>query len=127
MENHRISRTVIRRVNAQPRLTARLMANELQETAAIIVRSETIRRCFRSEGLYSRIPREKSPISAVNQTKRLEFAKMYHPIHESDSEFWQTVTFTDESKFDVFGNDPRGKVWLKKGAQKEKLNSNNKA
>lgn len=112
--NRRIRRTIIRQVNAQPRLTARSIANELQETVGITVHPETIRRCLRSEGIHSRIPRKKPLISAVNQTKRLEFAKRYHRIHESDPGFWQRVIFTDESKFNVFGNDSRGKVWRKK-------------
>ncbi|GJQ75064.1 hypothetical protein Trydic_g9678 [Trypoxylus dichotomus] len=97
-----------------PRLTERSIANEPQETAAITVHPETIRRYLQRKGLRSKMPRKKPPISAINQTKRLEFTSRYRQIQESDPQFWQRVIFTGESKFNVFGNDSRGKVWQMK-------------
>jgi hypothetical protein len=45
---------------------------------------------------------KKTFINERNRKKRLEFARAYvnKPI-----DFWKTVLFTDESKFNIFGSD----------------------
>ena len=57
------------------------------------------------------MPRIKPSISAVNRKKRLDFARQYIRKYFS---FWKSVLFTDESKFNLFGDDGRGKLWRKK-------------
>ncbi|GFW75648.1 transposable element Tcb1 transposase [Trichonephila clavipes] len=49
-------------------------------------------------------------VTASGKKKRLDFAFAHV---EKDFDFWKTVVFTDESKFNVFGSDGRGKVWRK--------------
>ncbi|KAK9708023.1 Transposase [Popillia japonica] len=85
--DHRVTRTIIRRINAQPRLTARSIENELKKSGAITVHPETAHKCLRSEGLHSRTPRKEPLVNAASQTKRLKFAKRYHRVHESDFRF----------------------------------------
>jgi hypothetical protein len=55
--------------------------------------------------------RKKKPfINERNRRKRLEFARAYvdKPI-----DFWKTVLFSDESKFNMFGSDGPQYVWRK--------------
>ncbi|KAJ8883069.1 hypothetical protein PR048_014908 [Dryococelus australis] len=55
---------------------------------------------------FKRIPRKKPYISEVNRKKRLAFAKEYCG---KPREFWDTITFSDESKFNVSGSNGRKK------------------
>lgn len=54
----------------------------------------------------------------------MQFSKDYV---DKDSNFWNKVIFSDESKFNVFGSDGRQMVWHKKKnrASTEELGSNN--
>ncbi|GFY70892.1 transposable element Tcb1 transposase [Trichonephila inaurata madagascariensis] len=51
--------------------------------------------------------------SHLEPTEETDFAS---PHVDKDFDFWKTVVFTDESKFNVFRSDGRGKVWRKKTA-----------
>lgn len=70
-------------------------------------------------GICGRSPRKKPFISEANRVKRLEFAREY--INKSRS-FWQTVIFSDESKYNLFGSDGRGYVWRKKNTELQTKN-----
>jgi len=64
--------------------------------------------------------RGKKPfISEANRVKRLAFAKEY--VNKPTS-FWQTVIFSDESKYNLFGSDGRGYVWRKKNSELQPKN-----
>ena len=45
-------------------------------------------------------PEKKSFISQKNQKVRMEFGENHL---QKDSEFWKTVSFADENKYNVFG------------------------
>lgn len=75
-----------------------------------IVHPENVRRILRSNGYNGRTPRRKPLISKVNQQKRLTYALKYQ---NETADFWKQVLFTDESKFNIYGCDGRGKVWRK--------------
>ena len=53
-------------------------------------------------GLFNRTPRKKQLISSKNKKKRLEFANRYVIWTYKN---WAKVFFSDESKFNSFGND----------------------
>lgn len=53
-------------------------------------------------GYRSRIAKRKLTISKINRKKRLQFAKDYITKR---SDFWDTVLFSDETKFNIFKND----------------------
>ncbi|GFW26886.1 transposable element Tcb1 transposase [Trichonephila clavipes] len=64
-----------------------------------------------------RAARKKPFISERNRRKRLDFAKSH--VNLSD-EFWNTVIFSDESKFNIFGSDGRQYVWRTPNIELEK-------
>ena len=51
---------------------------------------------------------KKPNISKVNKTKRLHFTNFH--INEPHT-FWESVLFSDKSKFNVFSSERRFKVW----------------
>jgi len=75
---------------------------------------------LRRNGYNGRVPRRKPFISETNRRKRIDFAKNHL---NKDILFWKKVLFTDESKFNIFGCDGKGKVWRKVGTQLEIKNT----
>ena len=67
----------------------------------------TIRNRAHEAGLLGRVARKKPLVNKVNRGKRLKYAKdmLNKPLR-----FWETVIWSDESKFNLFGSD--GKVMV---------------
>ena len=64
----------------------------------------TVQRRLRSAGLYGRIAVRKPLLRAINKKKRLVWAKQ-HKDWTLDQ--WKNVLWSDESKFEIFGNKRR--------------------
>lgn len=103
-------RVIMREVRKQPKISAPKLTTKLKETTGKAVTPQTIRNLIRNEGYHSRTARNKPHISKINQQKRLDFADTYYLKDES---FWDRVIFVDESKYNVFGNDGKERVWRK--------------
>jgi len=71
----------------------------------------TVRNVCHKNGYHGRVVRKKFWINETNRKKRLEFAKQH--LNKSQ-EYWNTVLFSDESKFNIFSSDGRRTVWRKK-------------
>ncbi|GFV67025.1 transposable element Tcb1 transposase [Trichonephila clavipes] len=63
--------------------------------------------------------RRKPFVSKVNRKKRIDFAK---ENEKQDRNFWNSVIFSDESKFNIHGSDGHQKVWKKANAALEPKN-----
>lgn len=112
-------RWIMRKVKDDPRVSAPKLTTDLKVFTGKEVNPETVRRAIRENGYNGRIARKKPFINEVNRRKRLDFAK----LHElKDNNFWDTVLFTDESKYNIFGSDGRVNVWRKPN---EELNIKN--
>ena len=73
----------------------------MNSTSCVNVSRQTVSRRMQEIGLFNRTSRKKSLVSSKNK-KRLEFANRYVIwIYEN----WAKVFFSDESKFNLFGND----------------------
>ena len=77
----------------------------LQNDYNLKVDPETVRITSRRAGYNGRVPLKKPYISKVNKAKHSHFAKLKLQT------FWESVLFSDESKFIVFSSDRRVKVW----------------
>ena len=68
----------------------------------------TIRNHAHEARLFGRVARKKPLVNKVNRGKRLKFARdmLKKPIG-----FWETVVWSDESKFNLFGSDGKVMVW----------------
>ena len=65
-------------------------------------------------GLFGRIARKKTYLTAAHKKQRLLFAKEHQQCTPSD---WATVTFSDESKFNLFHSD--GRIYVRRKIGKE--------
>lgn len=84
------------------------------------ISAETVRRVLHNARFHGRTPRRKPLISYTNRKKRLSFAKNHISKPES---FWNTVLFSDESKFNLYGSDGRYKVWREAGKELDPANT----
>ena len=78
----------------------------MNSTSCVNVSRQTVSRRLQEIGLFNRSPRKKPLVSSKNK-KRLEFANRY-VIWTYEN--WTIVFFSDESKFDLFGNDGKNNV-----------------
>lgn len=114
-----LERRILRFVKENPTISAVKIARELKETSVVNVHPQTVRNVFHSKEYRAYAPRKKPYLSARNVKKRLEYAKYY--IAKSQ-DFWKSVIFTDESKFNLFGSDGRRFVWRKEGTALKSAN-----
>lgn len=103
-------RSIIRKVNKNPRISAPQLAKDLSKESSKTVHPETIRKILRKSGYHGRVARKKPLVSEVNRKKRLEFA---NNNIDKDEAWWNDVIFVDESPFSVFGQAGRVMVWRK--------------
>ncbi|XP_043262251.1 uncharacterized protein LOC122403036 [Colletes gigas] len=103
-------KTMIRQVQQNPQLSAPKLPTMCNDIFNKKISAETCRRILRGENFYGRTSRKKLFVSKINRIKRLAFAKMYR---SQINTFWRNVISFDESKFNIFGCDERGKVWRK--------------
>jgi len=82
--------------------SAASISRQIENTKNLKISRFTISRRLNEIGLYARRPQKKPLISRRNKTKRLKFANKYV---NKPMEWWHKVFFSDESKFNLFGND----------------------
>lgn len=99
-------------IRENPRVSSSNIRDTVAQTSGIQVSKTTIQRTLHRQGYSSRTARKKPLISDVNKKKRMEFAQLHQ---EKGLDFWQSVLFTDESQYNIFGHDGPAKVWRKKG------------
>lgn len=104
-------RAVVREVKANPVSSAVQLAKNITETSRKSVSASTVRRALHQHGLHGRVPRKKPYISKVNQQKQLQFAKKYKNV---GVDYWKTILYSDESKFEIFGTKKPPKIWRSK-------------
>lgn len=107
-------RAILRTVVENPMTSAPKLAGMVNKDYGVNVVPQTVRNVLKRFGYNGCTPRHKPFISAVNKRKRLDFAKSHV---DKPTSFWNSVIFSDESKFNVFSSDGRGKVWRKPNEQ----------
>jgi transposase len=84
--------------------TLAILTEDFNVGRKIPVSKSVINRSLHSWGMIGRVAVRKPLLSARNVKKRLRFAKEHV---KWTKEKWSKVLFTDESKFDLFGNNRR--------------------
>ncbi|GFV23488.1 uncharacterized protein TNCV_4781991 [Trichonephila clavipes] len=100
----REKRSIIKVVKKNPKISAPQLAKDVANTSHKTFSAQTIRNVLHEKSYYGRAARKKPFISERNTRKRLDFAKSH--VNLSD-EFWNTVIFYDELKFNIFESDGR--------------------
>lgn len=106
--SHRDDARIIRMAKQNPKISSR----EIMESMNLNVDRRTIRRRLNESGLKSSLASKRPFISKRNKLKRLEFAKKYAGMSVA---FWKRVLWSDESKFEMFGQKRRSRVWRRSG------------
>ena len=79
----------------------------MNSTSCVNVSRQTVSRQLQEIRLFNRTPRKKPLVSSKNKKKKLEFANRY-VIWTYEN--WVKVFFSDESKFNLFGNYVKNNV-----------------
>lgn len=85
------------------------ITKKFSESLDLSPSTKTIRRYLNNEGYYGRAGLRKPLISEANRKKRLNFCK---ERKDWDSE-WNSIIWSDESRFMLFQNDSHHWVWRK--------------
>ena len=96
------------------RLTAPKIKTILSSFHNLQLSESTVKRILWKFGLFGRIARKKLYLTAAHKKQRLLFAKEHQHWTPSD---WATVTFSDESKFNLFHSD--GRIYVRRKIGKE--------
>jgi len=97
---------IVRIAKKEPKITSR----SIVEMTNLPICDRTVRRRLRENGLKNTFAAKRPFISLTNKRKRLNFAKKFinNPLN-----YWKTVLWSDESKFEIFGRKRRSRVWRK--------------
>lgn len=101
-------RLIQRKLKLDRRKSASSVTSELENELGILISESTVRRRAHEVGLFGRVARKKPFVSKSNRLKRLKYAKemLIQPF-----DYWDTVIWSDESKFNLFGSDGKIMVW----------------
>jgi hypothetical protein len=99
-------------VEEDRRSTAPKLKSMVQEKFGVDVHERTIRRFLQQKGFFGGVCARKPLLREVNTQKRLAFA-----IEHVDKplDFWKSVLFTDEKKFELVTSKRRIYSWKQKG------------
>ena len=88
--------------------SARSVRNQFQNAHNMPISTQTIRNRLHEGNLYARRPEIRPRLTAQHRRLRLDFSRNHvnWRLHN-----WQSVLFTDESRFTVSSNDRRNRVW----------------
>ncbi len=105
------SRSLILNLQKSPFKSIPSLTVDLVLSTGVTVHPQTVRNVLYSAIIHGRYLQKKPFISETNCVKHLTFAKEYA---NKPSSFWQTVIFSDETKYNLFRSDGCGYVWRKK-------------
>ena len=107
----RDERTLVRKVQINPRTTAKDLVKMLEETGTKVSIS-TVKRVLYRHNLKGRSARKKPLLQNHHKKARLRFATAHG---DKDRTFWRNVLWSDETKIELFGHNDHRYVWRKKG------------
>ena len=81
---------------------------KIENELGISLHIDTIRNRAHEARLLDQIARRKPYVNKINRGKRLKFAQ---EMPEKLLNFWESVIWSDEPKFNLFGSDGKVMVW----------------
>lgn len=106
-------RAIIRASKKDHFLSSKNIQNEVFGASTPKISARTVRRRLNEAGLHGRISRVKPLLRKKHRDKRKEFAKSHLYSTSWDTNDWKRVLFSDESKFNRWGNN-FGKIFSQK-------------
>ena len=109
-EDRRICTLALRsRTKPATEITAEIRADRRRQRGLC---SQTVRNRLRQQGLRSRKPSKEIFLTPQHKQNRLLWARQHRRWTLAQ---WSDVIFTDESRFCIFSNDGRRRVWRRRG------------
>lgn len=109
----RTDRAIVRSARRDPYVTARQLQNHHRDrTGRNRVSCQTIRNRLHEGELRSRQPTRVPALTPDHRRARLTYARTYGTWTNRQ---WRNVLFTDESRYCLYGNDRRRRVWRRRG------------
>ncbi|GBL77221.1 hypothetical protein AVEN_12828-1 [Araneus ventricosus] len=115
----REERWIVRKITCNPKISAVKLTLKAHQRFNKSANLGTVRNILRKYNFYGRVARRKPFLSKAHRITRLEFSKSYIKM---PPEFWNSVLFVDESKYNVFGSDGKQMVWRKPNSELEMKN-----
>ena len=103
-------RIITRKIVVNPKMSASKVMLEIEKQTGQTCNPQTIRRILYISGYHGRNIRKKPFVDSTNRRKWLNFVEEYE---NKDENFWKSVIFSDESKYNIFGSDKYQKVLRK--------------
>uniref|UniRef100_A0AAZ3SH12 Transposase Tc1-like domain-containing protein n=1 Tax=Oncorhynchus tshawytscha TaxID=74940 RepID=A0AAZ3SH12_ONCTS len=107
----RDERTLVRKVQINPRTTAKDLVKMLEETGTKVSIS-TVKRVLYRHNLKGRSARKKLLLQNHHKKARLRFATAHG---DKNHAFWRNVLWSDETKIELFVHNDHRYVWRKRG------------
>lgn len=101
-------RYIVNCFKRNPFLTARELLNQVRVPLDVVVSDQTIRNRLHDSGMRARRPALHPPLDREHRRSRLTWAQEHI---DWTIQQWSHCLFTDESRFKLFHNDGRLKVW----------------
>ena len=95
-------RLIQRKLKLDRRKSARTVTSELEKDLGILIGESTVKRREHEVGLFDRVARKKPYVNRINRLKHLKYAK---EMLRKPLDFWDTIVWSDESKFNLFGSN----------------------
>ena len=103
-----IDRMIVRKIKPNRRISTHVVKAEIEVELGMTLNANTIRNRVYEAKLFGHVARKKPLVNKVNRGKRLKFAR---DMLKKSIGFWETVIWSDESKFNLFGSDGKVMVW----------------
>ncbi|CAF3530152.1 unnamed protein product [Rotaria sp. Silwood1] len=103
-----VDKAIQGKIKVDRRKSAPTVGQEIEQELGVLISNQTVRRRLHEIRFYGRVARKKLYVNKANRLKRLKYVKMHE---DKDMEFWKTVLWSDESKFNLFGSDGKVMVW----------------
>ena len=100
-------RLIQRKLKLDRRKSARTVTSEIEKDLGILNSESTVKHWAHEVELFGRVARKKPYVNRINRLKRLKYAK---EMLRKPLDFWDTIVWSDESKFNLFGSDGRTMV-----------------
>ena len=107
----RDERTLVRKVQINPRTAAKNLVKMLEETGTKVLIS-TVKRVLYRHNLKGSSARKKPLLQNRHKKDRLRCATAHR---DKDRTFWRNVLWSDETKIEPFGHNDHHYIWRKKG------------
>ena len=98
--------------------TAQALQGQLRTAAGVTVSDQTIRNCLHAAGLRARRPVVGLPLK-LHRIHRLDWCRRHMRWNGLQ---WSTVAFSDESRFNLYFNDGRMRVYRRRGERYSDVN-----